>query len=145
MRTHRQSYRHADLRALILIAGLLVPAVSILAATPADIRASLEASARQGKAPFGGFSAQRGRDFFTTRIDGLACASCHTDNPVNPGRHAKTGKDISPLAPAADPRRFTDAARVEKWFRRNCNDVLNRECTAQEKGDVLEYLLSLAR
>ncbi|HET6803481.1 MAG TPA: DUF1924 domain-containing protein, partial [Casimicrobiaceae bacterium] len=30
-------------------------------------------------------------------------------------------------------------------FRRNCNDVLSRACTPQEKGDVLAYLLELRR
>jgi hypothetical protein len=28
-------------------------------------------------------------------------------------------------------------------FARNCNDVVGRECTLQEKGDVLTWLLSL--
>ena len=39
--------------------------------------------------------------------------------------------------------RFTDAAKSEKWFRRNCNDVVGRECTAAEKADVLAWLLTL--
>ena len=37
----------------------------------------------------------------------------------------------------------TDEAKVDKWFRRNCNDVLSRECTAVEKADVLAYLNAL--
>jgi len=32
---------------------------------------------------------------------------------------------------------------VAKWFRRNCKTVLGRECTAQEKGDILTYLSSI--
>jgi hypothetical protein len=47
------------------------------------------------------------------------------------------------LAPAANPDAFTDAARVDKWFRRNCKDVLSRECTAAEKSDVVAFLLAL--
>ena len=46
------------------------------------------------------------------------------------------------MAASANPKRFTDAIEVEKWFKRNCGDVLGRECTAIEKGDVLAYLLS---
>ena len=61
------------------------------------------------------------------------------------GKHVKTGKEIAPLAPAANPQRFADAAKAEKWFNRNCNDVLGRACTASEKGDVLAYLMSLAK
>jgi hypothetical protein len=62
---------------------------------------------------------------------------------VQPGQHAATGKPITALAPAANPQRFTDAAKTEKWFRRNCNDVLGRECSAAEKADVLGWLLTL--
>jgi hypothetical protein len=34
-------------------------------------------------------------------------------------------------------------AKVDKWFRRNCNDVLERECSAAEKADVLAYVIQL--
>ena len=54
-----------------------------------------------------------------------------------------TKKRIEPLAPAANPKRFSDPARVDKWFRRNCKDVLSRACSAEEKGDVLAYLLTV--
>lgn len=32
---------------------------------------------------------------------------------------------------------------AHKWFRRNCNDVMGRECTTVEKADVLSWLLTL--
>ncbi|MBV5344631.1 MAG: DUF1924 domain-containing protein, partial [Rhodoferax sp.] len=72
-----------------------------------------------------------------------SCASCHTSNPAQEGKHAKTEKRISPLAPAFNPDRFTDSAKTEKWFRRNCNDVVGRECSASEKADVLAWLISV--
>jgi hypothetical protein len=40
-----------------------------------------------------------------------------------------------------NPERFTDTAKVDKWFRRNCKDVASRECTAAEKADMLAWLL----
>jgi hypothetical protein len=55
----------------------------------------------------------------------------------------ETGKRVKPLAPAFNPKRFTKEEKVNKWFKRNCNDVLGRECTWQEKADVLAYLISL--
>ena len=61
------------------------------------------------------------------------------------GKHAGTGKPIGPLAPTFNPQRFSDTAKTEKWFRRNCNDVLGRECTPGEKADVLAWLMSLAK
>jgi hypothetical protein len=59
------------------------------------------------------------------------------------GKHAKTEKRISPMSPAFKPDRFTDSAKTEKWFRRNCNDVVGRECSTSEKADVLAWLISL--
>jgi len=44
------------------------------------------------------------------------------------------------LAPLVNPDRFSDSAKVEKWFRRNCKDVLSRECTPLEKADVVAYV-----
>ncbi|MEN9315625.1 MAG: hypothetical protein RIS35_2018 [Pseudomonadota bacterium] len=86
----------------------------------------------------------RGRAFFENRHGGeWSCASCHGAPPSGPGRHAGTGKTLAPLAPAFNPKSFTDSARVEKWFRRNCRDVLSRECTSGEKADVLAYLAAI--
>jgi hypothetical protein len=50
---------------------------------------------------------------------------------------------LEPLAPSFNPRAFTDSAKVDKWLRRNCKDVLQRECSAREKADVMAYLTSL--
>jgi cytochrome c peroxidase len=129
----------------VLAATTLAVAVAANAQTPEQLRQTYESAARAIPG-FSGFSASRGAQFFKNTHGGeWSCASCHTANPAGTGRHAKTGKTITPLAPAANPERFTAADKTEKWFRRNCNDVLNRECTPIEKGDVLAYLMSLAR
>lgn len=89
-------------------------------------------------------NAERGRLLFVNRQGGeWSCASCHGNPPTAPARHAGTGKAIAPLAPAFNPERFTNTAKVDKWFKRNCNDVLSRECTATEKADLLAWLLQL--
>lgn len=89
-------------------------------------------------------NAQQGALFFNnTHAGQWSCASCHGTPPLAQGKHASTSKLIKPLAPAANPQAFTDAAKIEKWFRRNCKDVLERECSPAEKADVLAYLLSL--
>jgi len=86
----------------------------------------------------------RGQEFFTAKHGhDWSCASCHTAKPTVDGKHASTGKAIRPMAPAANAERFTDAAKTEKWFRRNCNDVVGRECTAGEKADVIAWLLTV--
>ena len=130
---------------LVFLSGLLLAAQSAYAETPESVLASLKSEA-SGKPVFQEFSAARGETFFKTRQGGeWSCASCHTDNPVAQGKHAKTGKVIKPLAPSANAERFSDMAKVEKWFKRNCNDVLERVCTPQEKGDVLAYLLTIQK
>ncbi|MDM7942001.1 MAG: DUF1924 domain-containing protein [Hydrogenophaga sp.] len=89
-------------------------------------------------------SATRGQAFFNQRHGGeWSCASCHGTPPTRQGEHASTAKPIAPLAPAFNAKAFTDAAKSDKWFRRNCKDVLSRECSAAEKSDVMAYLLSL--
>lgn len=71
-----------------------------------------------------------------------SCASCHTDDPRRAGRHLKTKKPIDPLAPSANPDRLRDIADIRKWLKRNCRWTLGRECTPQEKGDLLTFLKS---
>lgn len=89
---------------------------------------------------------RRGQQFFTNQQGrDWSCASCHTADPTAVGKDLKTGNVIQPMAPSANPDRFTDAAKTEKWFRNNCSSVISRECTPEEKSDVLAWLLSLKR
>ncbi len=137
--------KHLSHKLIILLAlaatGLAQP---VFALTAADTLKQLEQSAKQTDPNFKGVSAQRGERLFkATHGAEWSCASCHSDNPAASGKHAKTGKLIAPLAPAANAERFTRPDKVEKWFRRNCNDVLNRACTASEQGDVLAYLMTI--
>jgi mono/diheme cytochrome c family protein len=120
---------------LLLLASAAAPA---RAATPAELLAGYTAQAGSPASP------ARGQAFFTTTHGReWSCASCHGAKPVQPGKHASTGKPIAPLAPAFNPERFSDPAKAEKWFRRNCNDVAGRECSAAEKADVLAWLTTL--
>lgn len=72
----------------------------------------------------------------------MSCTTCHTEDPKKTGR-SRAGKDIKPMATVANPERFTDQAKVAKWFKRNCRDVLDRECTEAEKADFIAYLKSI--
>jgi mono/diheme cytochrome c family protein len=132
--------------AWIFLAIILAGAGRANAETPAAIAGSYEAAARAASPAFAGFSAARGEQLFQSTHGGeWSCSTCHTTNPLGAGKHAKTGKPIAPLAPAANTERFTSLATTEKWFKRNCNDVIGRLCTAQEKGDVLTYLMQQKR
>lgn len=119
-------------------AATLCASATASAATPAELQSAYSATA--GAAPV----SSRGQALFTGRHGReWSCSSCHGAVPTRAGRHATTGKAIAALAPAANPERFVDAAKSEKWFRRNCNDVLGRECSAAEKADVLAWLRTL--
>jgi len=128
-------------RLVAATAGALLIALAngrALAANPADLLAGYTA---QAGAPA---QAARGETFFNSKHGkDWTCASCHGAVPTQAGKHASTGKPITTLAPAFNPERFSDPAKVEKWFRRNCNDVADRACTPAEKADVLAWLISL--
>jgi hypothetical protein len=123
---------------LLLALGLAQPA---LAETPTQIVARYSAEAGPG------FKADAARGLaFAARHWGVSdtlagCTACHTDNPARPGRHAVTGKAIQPLSPTVNPERFSDPAKVEKWFRRNCNEVVGRACTPAEKADFIQFVV----
>lgn len=90
-------------------------------------------------------SAERGKAF-ASRDWGVSaklpgCTACHTDRPANSGRHVVTGKPIEALAPSVTPARFSDPAKVEKWFRRNCKEVVGRACSPAEKADFIQFVI----
>jgi hypothetical protein len=128
------------------VAAGISQAPSVYAATVQETLRGYEAEARKLDAAFKS-SASRGEQFFRserTNASGgaLACFTCHTSDPRQAGV-TRAHKPIEPLAPAANPARFTDAVKVEKWFGRNCEDVLERSCTAAEKADFIQWLLTI--
>jgi hypothetical protein len=121
-------------------------AAAAMAGAQDAVIAALTAQAKQENAGFTGFSAENGKALFMAthqggKPDTPSCTTCHTDNVKATGK-TRAGKEIGPMAVSANAERFTDMAKVEKWFARNCNSVLGRECTAQEKGDVATWLVA---
>lgn len=136
-------------RSLPVLAGLvlaLIAAVAVADPGRDAILATLAAEAKQADPAFAGFSAAKGQVFWDAshtggKPDTPSCTTCHTADPTKAGQ-TRAGKVIEPMAVSVTPKRFTDAETVAKWFTRNCNSVLGRECTATEKGDVITYLSS---
>jgi len=114
-------------------------------ATPA-VDTLLDSYRQQGVTSF---NAEAGQAFWTQKFNPAGanqarqCATCHTADPRNSGKHARTGKPIEPLAPSVNSKRLTDVRKIRKWFYRNCKWTVGRECTAQEKGDLLVWLQQL--
>lgn len=125
-----------------LVAAAALLAIPAHADTPESLMRGYADQARATAPSYSGPSGAAGQRLFHLQSRDWSCATCHTDRPAASGRHAVTGKSIAPLAPAANAERFRDAAKVEKWFKRNCNDTLGRPCTPAEKADVIAFLLA---
>ncbi len=69
-----------------------------------------------------------------------SCTTCHGDSPAQMGKHVKTGKVIKPMALSVNSDRYRDRKKVEKWFLRNCKWTFGRQCSDQEKSDILSWL-----
>ena len=131
-------------RALVPTLYALLFTANALAASPAELLKGYSAEASRQQAGFTP-SAQRGAAFYARSFGVSAkmpsCTSCHTQDPAKAGRHVVTDKPIKPLSPAANPERFTDLAKADKWFGRNCKEVVGRDCTAAEKADLLAFVM----
>jgi Domain of unknown function (DUF1924) len=130
---------------LVVACGLLATSDSFAEPRRDAILAALLAQAKKDEAGFTRFSAERGAAFYKANHKGgkqgtTSCTSCHGNLPGDKGK-TRAGKDIEPMAVSKNPARYTDKDDVEKWFTRNCGDVLGRACTAKEQGDFLTYMI----
>ncbi len=126
---------------LRLVLGLLL--LSPLVAHADSVSSLMDTYRQQGG---DNFSASGGEALWNKKITDAksgqerSCTACHTNDLKLAGKHARTGKVIKPMAPSVNPKRLTKTSKIEKWFKRNCKWTLGRECTPQEKGDVLMYI-----
>ena len=105
------------------------------------------AIAKSADAKYSQPSAMEGKHFFNRKnkvFNGkeMACASCHTSNPANPGKNIITSKAIPPLSPVIYSKRFNNLDKVEDQFTQHCNDIIGNDCTAREKANFITYLLT---
>jgi hypothetical protein len=125
-----------------LISACLLAVSSAAMATPAT-----DALFAQYKsAGASNFSAEHGKQNWTKEVaskegEKRSCTTCHNADLTKPGQHNTTKKVIEPMAPSVNAERYTDQKKIEKWFKRNCEWTWGRECTAQEKGDFLKFLM----
>ncbi|PKO46498.1 MAG: hypothetical protein CVU29_05435 [Betaproteobacteria bacterium HGW-Betaproteobacteria-22] len=139
----------------MLFALLSVSSVSAYAdaITAQKIADKYAATAKAVDPSYVGLSAEEGKTFFNREViqfkgdvnnpgKAIACASCHTSNPADPGKHIVTGKAIKPLSPVVNSKRFSSVKDVEKKFTKHCNEVVGSDCTPQEKGNYIAYLLT---
>lgn len=128
------------------LAWFFIAAISAPSYSAPEVIHSLQRQYQQQGAQ--SFSAERGKALWQQEVadkDGVkrACTTCHGMDPAQPGQHVKTKKTIKPMASSVNPARFTDEKKIGQWFTRNCKWTWGRPCTAQEKGDILDYMLTL--
>src|SRR5579859_4065129 len=100
---------------LWLLACALLSVALAAEAAPAGrdaVLAMLSSQATQSNPAFSGFSADRGRVFWTSthaggNPDTTACTACHTRDARAIGQ-TRAGKSIQPMAVSRNPERFTD-------------------------------------
>jgi len=124
---------------LLLLAG----ATPVFAETPASLVSGYVAEAAKASPGFTP-SVQRGQAFFAKEW-GVSqkmsnCTVCHGKNLKVDGKHVVTDKKIDPMSPAVNAERFTSLKKTEKWFKRNCTEVVGRECTSAEKADFIQFV-----
>jgi len=128
------------MKARRLILWLLLSAATQVSAGANE---TLDGYKRLGAGPF---NPETGRQLWisvnTPQQDAAerSCADCHGTNLSLPGNHLRTGKVIEPMSPTTTPERLTDNRKIEKWFKRNCKWTFGRECTPQEKGDLILFM-----
>jgi len=126
---------------LILAAIALSTPVSVYATNAVD-----ELLAEYRSLGAADFSADAGKKLWSQEFPNAKtgkirqCTSCHTDDLRNEGKHVRTGKLIKPLAPSVNPERLTKLKKIRKWLKRNCKWTLGRECSSQEKGNILTFI-----
>jgi Domain of unknown function (DUF1924) len=134
---------------ITLVALLSLASVSAQAnvANAEKLVSIYSAVAKHDNPDYAGPTAAEGKFFFNRKIKlgngkEMACASCHTANPADEGKHAITGKAIRPLSPVVNAKRFEDFDKVQEKFTQHCKDIIGSDCTAAEKANYITYLLT---
>lgn len=81
-----------------------------------------------------------GEQLWNSVVNQRSCAQCHGDDLTKTGKHVKTGKVIQPMALSVNSQRYQDGRKIEKWFLRNCKWTFARQCSTQEKANILSWL-----
>lgn len=137
---------NAPFATILLLTGLQAGMLQVAHGADANsILSGYRTEALAQDPAFKAFSAARGQAFYRAhpasgKPKTPSCTSCHSPRPGRQGQ-TRAGKDIAPMAISKSPERYTDPQKVEKWFRRNCNSVLGRPCTAAEKGDFITFMM----
>ena len=126
-----------------IAASLLITQIPSAIANETTVNSLMKSYQAQGAKAA---DAKHGEKLWNTSFAGKApftersCKSCHTANLKNKGEHVRTGKVLKPLAPSINNLSLSKVKKVNKWFKRNCKWTIGKECSAQEKADILAFI-----
>jgi hypothetical protein len=132
---------------LVVLLGVAAGSAQANVANAEKLVSIYSAIAKHDNPEYAGPTAADGKFFFNRKIKlgngkEMACASCHTANPADNGKHIITGKAIRPLSPVVNAKRFEDFEKVQEKFTQHCKDIIGSDCTAAEKASYITYLLT---
>jgi hypothetical protein len=132
---------------MLKISTILLALLSFVSfSAQADVATAEQAAKQYSLFAKSTLSADEGRAFYTKKIvvagKDLSCSACHTDNPANVGKHNESGKAIQPMSPVVNPKRFSEVQKSEKGFTKHCKDLYGKDCSAQDKGNFITYVLT---
>jgi hypothetical protein len=139
----------------VLLGGLFAATAQADTATAQKLADKYAAAAKAADSQWAGPTVEEGKAFYTREViqfkgdtktpgKAIACASCHTANPADPGKHIVTGKKIAPLSPAVNTKRFAVLDKVEKGFAKHCQEVVGSDCSPAEKASYITYVMTEA-
>jgi len=132
---------------LAVLLGVAAASAQANVANAEKLVSIYSAIAKHDNPEYAGPTAADGKFFFNRKVKlgngkEMACASCHTANPADNGKHAVTGKAIRPLSPVVNAKRFEDFEKVQEKFTQHCKDIIGSDCTAAEKASYITYLFT---
>ena len=131
------------MKSFTFILSLLFASVTAAAAGN-NVAEQLISSYQTGSTTAG--NAEQGQQLWEQKFSGKApftersCMTCHTSNLKQAGQHVRTKKIIEAMAPSVNSARLSDVKTIEKWLKRNCKWTLGRECSNQEKVNLLTFI-----
>ena len=129
----------------LLLAGALgLTGLSASAVTPAELQQISTPQPGQACRDSPDFRHSAGGSFSTPRMATTELRIVSYPDPAGPGRHAKTAR-YRVAVPLANPSGLPMPRRPKSGSAVIATTCWVRLCTAQEKGDVLAYLMSLGK
>ena len=131
------------MRSLIILSLLLAASIHTASANTPAVNSLMQNYIANG-ATLG--DPRKGEQLWNKTFAGKApyterrCASCHSNNLKDNGKHIRTHKNIAAMAPSVNSKSLSKVKNIKKWLKRNCKWTLGQECSVQQKADLISFI-----